>query len=150
MDFVNEKLIHCFSRWSFLLCLLKVSLARECPWIINREMNDFRFRIWSYLIRFMYDILLADIRSGQHLCNYKPGEESQRTNLSKESLAQLLYLVENKFQARWLLNDIYMAMAIIWSKNFLACANPFTYIPLLPMVETPFLMNCSSWCHGWT
>jgi len=37
------------------------------------------------------------------LCNKKPcdGEESQRFNLSKEAITQLLYLVENKFQARY-------------------------------------------------
>lgn len=38
------------------------------------------------------------------MCDHnKPGdgEESQRFNLSKEALTQLLYLVEHKFQARY-------------------------------------------------
>ncbi|KFK33770.1 hypothetical protein AALP_AA5G057900 [Arabis alpina] len=53
-----------------------------------------RFDIFEIYRRF------SDIRSGQHLCNYKPGEESQRSHLSKESLTLLLSLVETKFQAR--------------------------------------------------
>ncbi|CAA0384054.1 unnamed protein product [Arabidopsis thaliana] len=55
-----------------------------------------RFDIFEIYRRF------CAIRSGQQLCNKKPcdGEESQRFNLSKEAITQLLYLVENKFQAR--------------------------------------------------
>ncbi|ESQ32603.1 hypothetical protein EUTSA_v10004712mg [Eutrema salsugineum] len=53
-----------------------------------------RFDIFEIYRRF------CDIRSGQVLCNYKPGDESQRTNYFKEALTQLLILVEKKFQAR--------------------------------------------------
>uniref|UniRef100_A0A1J3JA32 Defective in cullin neddylation protein n=1 Tax=Noccaea caerulescens TaxID=107243 RepID=A0A1J3JA32_NOCCA len=54
-----------------------------------------RFDIFEIYRRF------CDIRSGQQVCNYKPGEESQRANNScKEALTQLLLLVEKKFQAR--------------------------------------------------
>ncbi|KAL1204287.1 Defective in cullin neddylation protein AAR3 [Cardamine amara subsp. amara] len=53
-----------------------------------------RFDIFEIYRRF------CDIRTGQQLCNYKPGEESQGANSSKEALSQLLNLVEKKFQAR--------------------------------------------------
>ncbi|XP_010425690.1 PREDICTED: DCN1-like protein 2 [Camelina sativa] len=81
-----------------------------------------RFDIFEIYRRF------CDIRSGQQFCDYnKPedGEESQRTtNSSREALTQLLYLVENKFQAR---NSIFDELFKLMSRlDLMVDFNEFT------------------------